>query len=226
MALKPHCASGPAARARRSPMNSANDSRCRYGFIYPPFRRPDLIRPAVCSGGGSPSTIPGTPELEKSGRGLIAAIAHSVLRPWPANLPLRCGCVSDTPIYDQLRGERINADVPADGTGRQRVGHHGHHRAPAAAPGGPAVTGRPAASGFDPVANQHYSADVEQAVQAALSAARRARFTAGTRAARRPATHARHQAAHPAGSAPAPAEGRSSAARDPAAPFSWFERPA
>ncbi|HEX6404744.1 MAG TPA: hypothetical protein VF003_16540 [Pseudonocardiaceae bacterium] len=134
--------------------------------------------------------------------------------------------MSDTPIYDQLRGERINADVPADSTDRQRVGHHGHHRAPAAAMGGPAVPGRPAAPGFDPVANQHYSADVEQAVQAALSAARRARFTAGTRAARRPATHARHQAAHPAGGSPAPAEGRSCAARDPAAPFSWFERPA
>lgn len=27
--------------------------------------------------------------------------------------PLRCGAVSQTPTYDQLRGERINADVPA-----------------------------------------------------------------------------------------------------------------
>ncbi|MDQ3900260.1 MAG: hypothetical protein M3319_07355, partial [Actinomycetota bacterium] len=120
--------------------------------------------------------------------------------------------MSETPIYDQLRGERINADVPADGTGRQRVGHHGQHRAPAAV-SGPPVTGRPAASGSDPVANQHYSAAVEQAVQAALSAAQRARFTAGTPAARRPATHARHRAAHAAGSPPAPADGRSSTAR-------------
>ena len=27
--------------------------------------------------------------------------------------PLRCRTVSQTPTYDQLRGERINADVPA-----------------------------------------------------------------------------------------------------------------
>ncbi|MBV8994608.1 MAG: hypothetical protein JO287_13135 [Pseudonocardiales bacterium] len=130
--------------------------------------------------------------------------------------------MSDTPIYDQLRGEQINADLPADGIGRPRVGHHGQHRAPDSAPSG---SGRPAASISDPVANQNYSAAVEQAVQAALSAARRAKFTAGTHAARRPTTHARHRAAHAAGSSPAPADGRSSPARD-AAPFSWFERPA
>ncbi|HXT45208.1 MAG TPA: hypothetical protein VN748_14025 [Pseudonocardiaceae bacterium] len=132
--------------------------------------------------------------------------------------------MSETPIYDQLRGERINADVPADGADRQQVGQHGQHRAPAASLSGPAVPARPAASGAEPVTNQHYSAAVEQAVQAALSAARRARFAAGTRAARRPATHARHRAAHSAGNPQLPADGRTSTALD-AATFSWFERP-
>lgn len=153
------------------------------------------------------------------------AAAHRVLIPLPANLPLRCRCVSETPIYDQLRGERINADVPDDGADRQRVGQHGHHRAPDVPVSGPAVPGRPAASGSDPPPDQQYSAAVEQAVQAALSAARRARFAAGTRAARRPATHARHRAAHAAGNSQAPADSRGLPARD-AATFSWFERPA
>jgi hypothetical protein len=130
--------------------------------------------------------------------------------------------VSETPIYDQLRGEQINIDAPTDDTDRQWVGHHGRHQAPATALSDLPVPGRPAVSGSDPVANQNYSASVEQAVQAALSAARRAKFTAGTRVARRPATYARHRAAHSAGSPPAQADGRSSAARD-AAQFSWFE---
>ncbi|MDQ4093762.1 MAG: hypothetical protein M3143_10285 [Actinomycetota bacterium] len=36
--------------------------------------------------------------------------------------------MSQTPIYDQLRGERINADVPATGADPQPVGHPGQHR--------------------------------------------------------------------------------------------------
>jgi len=41
---------------------------------------------------------------------------------------LRCRSVGDTPIYDQLRGERINADVPASIPGAHRLGHSGKHR--------------------------------------------------------------------------------------------------
>ncbi|MBV9140383.1 MAG: hypothetical protein JO115_05620 [Pseudonocardiales bacterium] len=33
--------------------------------------------------------------------------------------------MSQTPIYDQLRGERINADVPATGDEPQRASHPG-----------------------------------------------------------------------------------------------------
>src|SRR4051812_13649230 len=110
--------------------------------------------------------------------------------PFWLNLPVRSRSVSETPIYDQLRGERLNADVPAGGAGRQLVSHRGQHHLPAEAPGRPEAIGRPAWSESRPVVNQHLSAAVDQAVQAALSAARQAKFTAGTRAARRPAAHA------------------------------------
>ena len=36
--------------------------------------------------------------------------------------------MGETPIYDQVCGERINADVPASGTDPQRSGYHGKHR--------------------------------------------------------------------------------------------------
>jgi hypothetical protein len=148
---------------------------------------------------------------------------HSVLRPSIAHLRLRCRGVSDTPIYDQLWGERLNADVPA--ADPQQVGYQGQHRRPAAASRAPAAHGHLAASGSDPVASQSSSAAVEQAVQAALAAARRARLTAETRAVRRPANQARHRGAHAASGPATPADGRSAPARE-AAPFSWFERPA
>jgi hypothetical protein len=50
--------------------------------------------------------------------------------------------VSLTPTYDQLRGERINADVPASETDPQPVDRPGRHRIPddtlaAPAPSGP-----------------------------------------------------------------------------------------
>lgn len=47
----------------------------------------------------------------------------------PGDLPLRCRVVSQTPIYDQLRGERIDVDVLAiGGANPQRIGHTGRHR--------------------------------------------------------------------------------------------------
>lgn len=40
----------------------------------------------------------------------------------PAGPPLQCHPVSQTPIYDQLRGEHINVDVPASGADPQNIG--------------------------------------------------------------------------------------------------------
>lgn len=47
-----------------------------------------------------------------------------------ARPPLRCRTVTQTPTYDQLRGERINADVPASETDPQPVDRPGRHRIP------------------------------------------------------------------------------------------------
>ena len=44
--------------------------------------------------------------------------------------PLRCRTVSQTPTYDQLRGERINADVPAGEADPHPVDRPGKHRIP------------------------------------------------------------------------------------------------
>jgi hypothetical protein len=53
---------------------------------------------------------------------------------------LGCRGVSHTPTYDQLRGERINADVPASEADPHQVDPPGKHRlrddAPAVAVGG------------------------------------------------------------------------------------------
>ncbi len=45
----------------------------------------------------------------------------------PAIAPLRCRAMSHTPTYDQLRGERINADVPAGQAHPRPVDQHGSH---------------------------------------------------------------------------------------------------
>ncbi|MGH3982155.1 MAG: hypothetical protein ACRDST_05580 [Pseudonocardiaceae bacterium] len=47
--------------------------------------------------------------------------------------------MSQTPIYDQLRGERINADVPATGDEPHQANHAGTHRLPTGGPGPAAV---------------------------------------------------------------------------------------
>jgi hypothetical protein len=51
---------------------------------------------------------------------------HTMLMLAPADAPLRCGRMGQTPIYDQVRGERINADVPAVGADLQPASNHGN----------------------------------------------------------------------------------------------------
>jgi hypothetical protein len=54
--------------------------------------------------------------------------------------PLRCRTVSQTPTYDQLCGERINADVPAGEADPHPVGRPGRHRIRDGMPAGSAVS--------------------------------------------------------------------------------------
>jgi hypothetical protein len=66
----------------------------------------------------------------------------------PADASLRCRAMSQTPTYDQLRGERINADVPASEADPQQVDHLGRHRL-VDDPLDAAVCGQPPGSGAD-----------------------------------------------------------------------------
>jgi hypothetical protein len=69
-------------------------------------------------------------------------------------LVLRCRSVGEMPIYEQLRGERINADVPPSEAALPRVGRSGRHRlAPDTT--GPVGVCAPPGPGADLVAHQH-----------------------------------------------------------------------
>ncbi|HWR47801.1 MAG TPA: hypothetical protein VN327_09375, partial [Pseudonocardiaceae bacterium] len=72
--------------------------------------------------------------------------------------------MGQTPIYDQLRGERINADVPPTGADPQLVGHPGEHAVLVVAPV-PAVFGPGPATDLD--ANRHHVAPTYPAGQPA-----------------------------------------------------------
>lgn len=62
---------------------------------------------------------------------------------------LGCRGVSQTPTYDQLRGERINADVPASEADPHQVDHPGKHRLRDDAPAAAAVGGSSPVPGAD-----------------------------------------------------------------------------
>ena len=130
--------------------------------------------------------------------------------------PLRCCPVGQTPIYDQLRGERINADVPATGADPQRVDHAGKHRLPAGAPVPTEVFGPPV-SETDFAENPHHRVWTYPAGQSAGDA-HRAAAVWGPRAALPPAAHERHAPPRAATRrSPAPANGPNPPARDTAA---------
>jgi len=118
----------------------------------------------------------------------------------PTCPPLRCHPVSQTPIYDQLRGERINADVPAPGAGPQRVGYTGQHRRLDGAAGTGTVFGRPLGAGAELAANQRHPAVVEAAAR-------------GSQVTPPPAAHARPEQAQPGSGPPVPEVGDSSPAQ-------------
>jgi hypothetical protein len=133
----------------------------------------------------------------------------------PAEPPLRCRPMGQTPIYDQLRGEPINAEVPATGADPQRVDHPGKHHL-ADVPVAVAVFGAPG-SGTDLGAHRH---DLVRAYPMDQQACEGQWATAGwgPRAALPPRAHARHAPAHAASSSPAPCTASHHPAAQGAAP--------
>jgi hypothetical protein len=120
-----------------------------------------------------------------------------------------------TPIYDQLRGERINADVPATGADPQLVGHPGGHPVLAVAPV-PAAVFEPGPV-TDLVANRHHLMLTSPADQPAGDG-QRAVVVWGPRAGRSLVAPVRQAPAHAASSSPAlPRSSRHSAVRGAAA---------
>jgi hypothetical protein len=81
--------------------------------------------------------------------------AHRMWMPAPPGRCLRCQPVDQTPIYEQLRGERLNAEVPAGTRHPQQHEHPGRHRrstdtAPTAAVFGPSGPGSARAASRPP----------------------------------------------------------------------------
>ena len=70
---------------------------------------------------------------------LSTARIHTLLMPSAAMVSLRCRAMLQTPIYDQLWGELINADVSPSDVDSDRLGHCGRHRLGADAPCGTVV---------------------------------------------------------------------------------------
>jgi hypothetical protein len=130
----------------------------------------------------------------------------------PADVPLRC-CVmgGGTPIYDQVRGERLNADVPPSGTDPPRADYHGKHRLSPDTPVPAGVLGPPGpGDGF--VQNHHrrvwtYPAGLP------VPDGQPAATAWGPRAALPPEAHTRQAPRHAASSPPASATDRNPAAR-------------
>ncbi|MGH3782902.1 MAG: hypothetical protein ACRDRO_20345 [Pseudonocardiaceae bacterium] len=119
--------------------------------------------------------------------------------------------MGQTPIYEQLRGERINADVPATGADPQRVDHPGKHHLPAVAPV-PAAVFQPPGPGADLDVNRHHLVRAYPADRPAGDAGR-AVAVWGPRAGLSRAAHVRHAPAYAASSSPV----LSGASRNPAA---------
>jgi hypothetical protein len=89
----------------------------------------------------------------------------AVLMPPPPTCPYGVRPRGQTPIYDQLRGERVNVDVSTTGPDPQRVDHRGNHRllTDAQVPAvvfGPPGPGADLAAGSPPAppAASHYAA--------------------------------------------------------------------
>jgi hypothetical protein len=122
--------------------------------------------------------------------------------------------MGQTPIYDQVRGERINADVPAREAEPQRADYHGKHRLLPDTPVPAAVFGPPG-PGDDLAPNHHCRM---WTYPAGLPAAdgQPAATGWGPHVTVPPEAHTRQAPRPAASSSPTPAAHRNPAAQDPA----------
>jgi hypothetical protein len=141
---------------------------------------------------------------------LSTACMHTLWMPWLSVLALRCCLVGQTPIYDQLRGERINADVPPSPIDSPRPADPGRHRLDAQAPSAAAVVVRPSGAGTDGLAGQHRQVRTHRGAQLAGEELGSGRAW-GPQAAMAGEAHAQAAPRH-AGPPPAPAAGSPPAA--------------
>ena len=123
--------------------------------------------------------------------------------------------MGETPIYEQVRGERINADVPASGSDPQQGDEHGKHRLLPDTPVAAAVFWPPGPG--DDLAPNHHRQAWTHPVGLPAANGQRAATVWGPRAVLPPEAHPRPAPRHAASSPPASAAGRNPAERDAAA---------
>ena len=80
---------------------------------------------------------------------------HTLLMPSPVMVSLRCRAMGQTPIYDQLRGERISADVLPSAIHAHQLAHSGRHCLDEEPPSAAAVVVRSVRPGTEDVAGHH-----------------------------------------------------------------------
>jgi hypothetical protein len=133
---------------------------------------------------------------------------HTLWMPVAPTVPLRCRPVRPTPLYDQLRGERINADLPASEADPQPGDHPGKHRLTPGRPGPPAeASAQSPRAGADRAADWSRSTAIEPAAQSVVNATSRTQSDGETHrhGRTRPATHRATAAWGPQAALPPPA---------------------
>jgi hypothetical protein len=123
--------------------------------------------------------------------------------------------MGETPIYDQVRRERIHVDVPASGADPHRAGYHGKHRMRPDTPV-PAVVFGPSGPGDGLAPNYHRREGTYPADRPAADR-QQAGTVWGPRATLPPEAHTRQTPRHATSSPPASAADRNPAAQDAAA---------
>lgn len=106
-------------------------------------------------------------------------VVHMAWGAVPVGAPLWCRAMSQTPTYDQLRDERINADIPASEAVPHEVSYSGKHRL-VADPSLAAVCGSPPGAGVDHVGCWSWFETGEQGGANPATATRPVHCSAGT----------------------------------------------